>query len=589
MRGLLVMVLLVAGLGYGLWRTERRAAREDVPTEALLAGRRTFDATRLVLQRAPDAQPLHFAHASPVDPFRMVEPVEDLASRAFLEQVAGALDSAQRFLDGRLADIASDRLAQMGLDAPRARVELRYPDKTIQIAIGLEGPLHQDVYVAMDGYAYRTGLAVYSVLQANTDDARERLVFRTPLGDVRRLVLRRRRADAGGGNNDVEVIEIERRGMADFRLLQPLQTQADPKAAAALMAYLAGMAVDQFLGELNPMPEWDVQIEMQGAGSTERVTVWHTPQGLIAQQEPRGIAFNIVSADYSRTFEVPVQDLRGRILVPIEMQDIGRIEIDPGAGVGDRIQLRRSFGKEMRMFQPIEGDTEPVAINELLQATRDLSVQEFVDVPDGGLAAVGLDRGFLTLSLHPFVQETQATVLHLGRDDGEFTYVRRDGESYVAKVSRAAAAVFRRAWPEYVSRKLGMSVPATATEIRYVRGGQNAAVLQRTAAQKWVRQDNGADVSDLASEILELLGSVRGKRVLDAQDPSVQAELQASQGLEVDIGTAGGGSLRSLWLFDRGRDAGGQRPAWLRTSADARTLLELGVTDSSALLAPLQP
>jgi hypothetical protein len=585
--GLLLLLVLAALLAVGLWSTRERAAVEDVPSEALLGGRRLFDAQRIVLQRAPDVRPLHFSHESPADPFMLVEPVVDVASRSFLEALRAVLDTAQRFLDGPLDEIEPARLQQMGLAEPRARIEVRYPDRTFAIAIGLEGPLHQDLYVAMDGAVYRTGVAVYSAIQVNTDDVRERLLVQSPLEDVRRLTLRRRVEDKDGGK-ELEVVEIERVGMAQFRLHQPIRTTADPYAAAALLQFLGGMAADQFLGTLNPMPDWDVQIELEGSRGVETITVWLTPQGLIGRQEPRDIQFTIKSADYTRTFEVPVDELRAKILVPIDILDLGRIEIDPGQGGGERIQLARAGVDELRLFQPVAMATDPAAINELLQATQKLNVVEFVAGP-APLAEFGLDRGFLTVSLHPRLRETDATVLHFGRDDGEATFVKRAAEDYVAKVPKAVVDVFRQGFAAFASRLAAIPVPVDASEIRYQRVGQEALALRRGAGGRWLRSDNGADVSEQASELLDLLRSLRGKRSLDGRDPAVAAELQAAARVEIWVHAAGGREPSPLVLFDRGRDDSGRKQAWVLSPAESRVVVELSVADTGALLAPLAP
>ena len=191
-KGLLVLLLIAGGLAYGLWATRSQGQRAGVQTEALLEGRRLFDAQRIVIQRAADSKPMHFARPDPRAPFSMLEPLVDLASEAFLENVRVVFDSAQKYFDAAASDVAAARLADMGLDQPRAFAEVRYPDRTFKFAIGLEGPLMQDLYVLTDGKVWRTGLAVYSCLQSNVDDARERRLIQSNPGDIRKLTLRRR-------------------------------------------------------------------------------------------------------------------------------------------------------------------------------------------------------------------------------------------------------------------------------------------------------------------------------------------------------------------------------------------------------------
>jgi hypothetical protein len=584
--GLIVLLLLAGGLFYALRRTEQTAKREQVASESLLGGRRTLDALRIVLQRDPNAPALHVGRADATEPFMLLEPIVDEASAAFLENVRGVLDTAQRFFDAPLAEVSALRLADMGLDQPRGHIEVRYPDKTFALDIGLEGPLHQDLFIKMDGNVYRTGLAVWSAIQANPDDVRERVLFRTDPDSIRRFVMRRR---AGAANTE-EVIELVRTGSETFRLLQPLQTTADTQAAVALISFLTGMVAEQFLSTLNPMPDWNVQVEVEGSRGTERLTLWQTPQGLIGRQEPRDVEFTIKTVNYTRTFEVAVDELRQRWLVPMSLLDIVRVEIDPGQGQGpgqgERIQLRRAAGDAMALFQPIEVPTEPGPINDLLQATQKLQVKGYVPGTPTDLAPFGLDRGFLTVSLHPRAQENRPTVLHFGKSEGDVTYVKREDDPYVAKVATAAVDALRAPWHTYASRNAAVPPPSDVDAIRYHVGGATPVTFTRKDG-KWVRDAGGANATDQASELLELAGSLRGKRTFDAREPAVAHELAAARVVQIEFAATSSGASSKLSLHERPRDAAGNQQAWVVPATTPRIVVELGPADTRALLAPV--
>ncbi len=587
-RGLIVLLLLAGGLLFALFATQKRAALERIPSESVLGGRRLFDAKRIVLQRSPDLPPLHFVRSDPTEPFMLAEPIVDLASAAFLENVRGVLDSAQRFFDGPVAEIPQKRLAEMGLDVPRGHIEVRYPDKTFALDIGLEGPLHQDLYVKMDGNVYRTGLAVWSAIQVNPDEARERLLLRTHPDDMRRFTLRRR-LDAGDGTaKKDEVVELLRVGAQSFRLSQPIETEADTAAAVALLSFLSGMVAEQFLGGLNPMPEWDVQVEVEGGHGVELITIWKTAQGLIGRQQPRNLEFTIKSVNYERTFEVAVDELRQRWLVPMSMLDIVRLEMDPGQGNGERIQLRRGASDALRMLLPIEVDTEPAPINELLQATQKLQIVGYVPGSPTDLSPFGLDREFLTVSLHPRMQEHQATVLHFGRSEGDVTFVKRSDAPYVAKVPKEVVDVFRQPWSTYASRAAAIDAPTAVTEVRYSVQGQAMASMQRGTDGKWLRADTRADVTDQANELIEIATSLRGKRTFDAQAPTSASELAAARRVQIELVAASTGAAATLEVYDRGGEGTEAKQAWVVQKATPRLVIELGPSDSRALLAPLR-
>ncbi len=575
--GLLALVVLAGGLGLTLYLTRERAEKETVPTESLLEGRRLNDARRIVVRRAADAPPIHLAHEDERAPFVMVEPVQDHASGAFVDSLRTVLESAQRFLVGPVADQDQATLAQMGLDAPRASVEVRYADKTFAIDIGLEGPLLADLFIRCDGRIYRTGLAVYSALQANVADVRERGLVQSRPDDITRLTLRRR---IGEAEKREEVVEIERAGALDFRLLQPIVTRASPQAAAALFSFLAGMRVEQFLDTLNPMPEWTVQIEIEGAYGPEKITVWEMPTGVIGHQEPRGVDFVIKSVDYTRTFQVPVDELRGRILVPVTGGDITRVELDPGQGNGERIQLRRGLGDTVRLWQPLEVEADAVAFNELLQATQALQVEGFLDVPAAERGRFGLASGFFTLSIHT-PMESAPIVLHFGRTEGEYTYVRRADEEFVAKVGNGPVAVLRRPWTAFATRQVtGLGSQLAVSVVSFRVDGQVRASYARQTDGKWQRAGRDKDYADQIVDLLELARGMRGRQVLDLREPAVQGELSAAVRVDVVFEREAGDVIQVLPVYDRGTD----KPALVQQPGIERLVVELGVNDTRAIL-----
>lgn len=577
--GLLAMVAVAGGLGLTLYLTRERAARENVPTDALLEGRRLADARRIVLRRAADARPIHLAHGDAREPFAMVEPIEDLASPAFVESLRAVFETAQRFLVGRVADQTPDAMTQMGLDAPRAGFEVRFADATFAVDIGLEGPLLADLFIRCNDNVYRTGLAVYSVLQANVSDVRERALLRTAPDDIRKLTLRRRIGDAEKKRE--EVIEIERTGQREFRMLQPLATRASPQAAAALFSFLAGMRIEQFLDDLNPMPEWSVMIEIDGAFGPETITIWETESGIIGRQAQRGVDFVIKSVDYTRTFQVPVEELRGRVLVPVPANEITRIELDPGQGNGERVQLRRGFGDTVRLWQPLEVEADAVAFNELLQATQGLSVVEFLDVPAAARGDYGLASGFFTVSVHAQGAEHAPVVLQFGRTEGEHTYVRRADEEFVAKVPNAPAAVFKRPWTAFATRQVtALGSQLAVGVVSFVVDGQARVRYARGADGRWQRAGSDKDYADQIVDLLELARSVRGRQVLDMREPAVHAELTAALRIDVRFEREADDVIATLPVYDRG----GDKPALVQQPGLERLVVELGVNDSRAIL-----
>ncbi len=564
--GTLVLVVVAAGLGAALYLTRDPGTTNAGLMHPLLGGRRLLEAERIVLQNDVEGGQIHLSRDGAG--YRLEEPLRDLASQAFLQQVAMAFDTALAIKAFAGAEITEKVLLETGLAKPRCRVELRYADgQTVTVELGLEGVTGTDLFVRKDGSVWRTGLAVYSSLRATLADMRERNVFLNTLATgVRRFTLQRR-TEAGKLERIVLVTEGEL-----LRLVEPVQARPDLEAAQALVLPVLAMRVEAFLaGALNPRPDPDWVIEVDGSFGKERLQLWgKAGETLLGQQAPRGIEFSVAAAHFPRLLGTPLDALRARLLVPIPPEQVHGLTLDPGPGRGKALVLVPGLTGGLRLAQPVAAETDPVALAELLAALARLQAEEFLpESQDFG--RFGLDEASAA-SLQILGQFAQRpTKVIFGRDEGEFTFARRTDESFVVKVRTSAVAALRGDWSALVSKQVQrltvpperLTVARGAQVTRYVRGVDG----------KW-RKDGQGEPLGVVGETVNVLSDLRAKAT---HDPAVIGALP--EPLQIELAAGSGDVFATLQVAPRGKSAlvttGKLAVVYELTELDARAVLEL--------------
>lgn len=127
-----------------------------------------------------------------------------------------------------------------GLDAPRARIDLEWPDRRTSLSIGADTPDGTGVYAMVDG---RSDVAVVDralldLLPDSHDDLRDRIVFAEPGREIETLEIRRPGAAA---------LRLEADADGIWRISAPYVCAADAANSATLLRALSGAAAERFL------------------------------------------------------------------------------------------------------------------------------------------------------------------------------------------------------------------------------------------------------------------------------------------------------------------------------------------------------
>lgn len=505
-RGTVVLLVVAGGLVVALQWTGDESAPVTLD-ESALDDRDLLSATRIVLRNGPGLQPIQLARATGYG-FDVVEPLRDMAGEAKLQSMASAWDTARLIRVYEAADLDEDLLQQLGLDDPRAEVEIEFGAHTVRLELGAEGPFGTEIWVRKNGAVYQGSVALFSSIAGTPDDFREALVFRNRVSGLQSLEIVRK----ANGNEDV--LALHRVGTGIYELTQPLRARAGRQIVESFCASVTGLVASRFLGgSMTPRPNPDYEIVVRGALGDERVRLWRELDGtLVGVQSPRELAFAIDAGDFVRALEVPANQLRSRLLVRTAIDDIQQITLDPGAGRGQPVVLRRGRDQLFEMVEPLRVPADASAVGRLLDGLRGLAVVDFVDDVED-LGAFGLGQGGATLAVVGQLSPETETV-QIGRVDGERCYFRREGDAYAAIGPVACRDAFTQAWTEFVGRR-----PFRIDAIDNVR---QLVFSRGEIERRFVRGDDGKwradgeetpreDVFDAVAELCD----VRAEEVLD--------------------------------------------------------------------------
>lgn len=559
-RTTLGLVVVVAALGAVLLLTREKPPANELVTTPVLGGHSLDQARKIrwafakfaaVEIRRDDGQP-----------FRLTEPIEDLASVAFLRQIAAAYDGAQLIA----APVPDDPavFAQTGLDKPELVFEVEFFDgQQRRLEIGALGPLGKDRFARADGKIWRIDEALLESLRLGIDDLRDRQVFLHQEGQATALNVERLLPTGGR-----ETLALQRDGL-QWRLLQPVRSRADLTAAQQFVRAVLTLRIDQFPASMIRPPQRDPDwiVRVQGGLGDEEVRLWQDEQQNVFGQLPRrrNLAFVSNNREYARVFAAPIEQLRAQILVPYGnlYQDIAEIVVDPGSrDGGKRLRVGRD-GPELpfALREPIAWNADPTEINKLLTAVNNLRAQMFV----AGTASdpqFGLQPGGLQIGVRAFQEPHREWIwIRLGAaiPGQELTFAARTDEpDQVLGVPTGAVGEIARTWATYAAREV-LRTSVAPDRLVSRRGDRR---------REFVRGDDGWHEGAAGPVLRSLRDVVDELRDLRAVSVRVASDFGDAT-WQLDLCRPEGDVLGSLLVWDRGADA----PMLVQAPAVSRDLV----------------
>ena len=518
-RAILVLLGLLAAVGMALWLSEDRVVEHVSLTDSVLDGRSIVDAHRLVLQRDATSLPIEFERG-PDGNWQIVEPIRDLASAAVIEQLRTAFDGAQLVVAYEPDEVDGELLDATGLAEPQSKIRVEWPDgRAVELAIGLPGPFGQDLFArrieaGASARIYRVQVALRNALQLNTDDAREASVFVAQYANLRSLRVDRRLGDGR------DVLRVVRRGTG-WAMEQPAGLRIDQAQADGFVRALLGLRIDEFLpgrpepglSPIDPEAAADVTIDVEGTFGAERVRLWFVADGagIVGHDDRRDLWFSCDAHGYRQLVELPIRQLRAYWLLSDPVDELRTLRVLDRRGGAVAFELQKHDLKGFRLSRPIQRDTDPTAVNELLQGLRSLVAVEFVEGREPDALGLGDDALVLEVEVRPGRPER----LLLGADAGDdTTWLKRADEAQIVTIPRPVAERIRRPWTTYVSKVvLRITTGANLRSMLRTTADGDRIGFARGDDGRWRRGGEG-DALPLVAEVFELLRDLRAKEVV---------------------------------------------------------------------------
>ncbi len=518
-RTLLLLLLVVGGLAAVLHFTDAKPKVEEVAERSVLDGRRLEDSRRVRWQL--QGRPQVVVGRQDGGAFRLVEPLDDEVAKGRLRQLFDIWNAVQ-MRRTPLRDGVEDDRKQAGLVPPELVFDVEWPDgTTIHVDVGGPGPLGTTRFVRRDGVIYEGGQGLVESVQVGLEDLREHQVFHNEAPTTSEL-----RVDLRTASGKLEPLHLKLE-KGEWLMLSPSRMRADPAVAMRFLTTVLSLRVDSFVPGTVRFPdrEPEVAIVARGAAGEEEVRLWLEGGQLYGQMPNRKVVFLSGNVQYSQIFGNAVDELRARILLPVQgaYEKVLDLAIDPGQGRGERIRLRReSATSEWRIAEPIEFPADATACVEAIQAISNLFAIEFVGAgaaqpPDPNDPRYGLGAERLTVAVIGPDQKPQWTLwvgapTTAGDQPARFV-CRADEPANIVVAGRQQLEALFRPWTDYCQRDVLTKVPVVGRVELQPRDG--AAIVYRNDGGHWTRGGDATPRDEVGGFVNDVLRDLRGDRAVD--------------------------------------------------------------------------
>ena len=459
--------------------------------------------------------------------FEISDPTQDVASFALLTSIFRIYDSAQ-LLDGYSDEELKQNpelIAKVGLDDPRATVEVRYENQTVKIAMGQASFLKDDeIYLRVGERVYRGPKALYTSIQHNPDGFRERVLFtEIGIGGLNKIRVTRRVGEK------MVVDAVEKLPQLGYRIVEPRSLRVDMSMVGSLAEQIGGLSVARFVsGTMTKFNDKkpDLIVAVEGEIGSDTLSVFdigdqgpQSPGPFLARLDKRNVMIE-VSGIGLRNLVHWAGLLRARHLLPFGEAAIRRIEID-SVGAGKKLLLVRGTNDKFNMQEPVQGQIAATPVSELIFALAHMEAREFVDeIPES--AGLGEGQGYLALRVGSSRSSTTIGI-RLGKENKDgLVYARREGEETAVLLPGDIAEKIRRPWLDFVGTQLPkLSVGTYCVEV-FRPAGQKALVYINKDGE-WRLEGASAD-SEPHDGVLELADQIRNVRADKALSDTVIAQ-----------------------------------------------------------------
>lgn len=391
-----VLALLLAGLGTFYYVYEVRQAPEREKAAAV-KDRLWKDLDQKDIEEVVVRKPGETVHLKKAgDRWSLVAPVSASAERRPVDDLTASIATVrvEREIEANPA-----KLADYGLDPPAVELTVVGKGQTRALRLGAKNP------TGIWAYAQESGKpAVFLVpegllrdAQKPANDFRDHALLAFERKDVRSLEV------AAPGR---PAIAAALRDKDEWQLTAPMTVAADRDAISGLLAKLRDAKIKEFVTDAPKSPaeyglDHPTRIGLTLGEEKARVTkalrlgrAVPDKKAFYAQREGEPTVL-LVDEELGKAVPTTVTAWRDKTVFAFDRGKIERLEVDSPKG---RVALALHDGK-WQLTAPVALRAEESAVSDLLWKARDLRVKEFLAEDARRLAAYGLDRPQVRLSV----------------------------------------------------------------------------------------------------------------------------------------------------------------------------------------------
>jgi Domain of unknown function (DUF4340) len=433
-KGLLVAVVLLAGLGGAVWWSNRKqAAKEKAPADT---------STKIVAIPEDQLQEIRIGKAGgdTVDLRRengkwaMTEPKPLPADPDAASSLVSSLASVSA--DTTVEDHATD-LSAYGLSNPSLDVRMTRKDgKTVELLLGDDTPTNSGVYakLASDAHVYTVASFVKTSLDKKPDDLRDKRLLTFDSDKLTRVQLQ-----AKG-----EPVEFGKNGRGEWEILKPRPLRADGSQVDTLVSKLKDAKMD-----LGTTPE-EAARKFAGApkvatasvtdsGGTQTIEVHKDKDNNYYARSSAVEGSYKVASDVGDGLNKSLDDFRNKKVFDFGFSDPGKVVLQ-----------NATYAKNGDKWTSGSKNMDNSSVQNLIDKLRDLTAAKFADKGGGQVvfeATVTSDSGKRVEKAAISKQGEQ----YFAQREGEPSIYELDGKA-VADLQKAASDV-KEATPEPPKKK----------------------------------------------------------------------------------------------------------------------------------------
>jgi hypothetical protein len=314
-----------------------------------------------------------------------------------------------------------------------------------------------------------------------------------------------------------ESLIVERDGDA-WRLLSPVRSAGDRTAVKNLVSEIAKAKAERSVADVSDWgdygladPKFTVFIaSRQSTADTLMIGDGNPTGDFVFVRKPGRSEALLTEATIQSSLEKPVFELRDRIVLAFEKEDVRRLEIRrPG---GTLVLEKENGNGNWEIRSPFKAAASASRVDEILNQIKWAEARVFVEESPKSLSRYGLDAPSIRLLLSTAADSVRKTLDVGFREDGRF-YAAEGSRRTVVLVDSALVSALRKSPEDFRERKICAFEEWKVKRVEIRSNASDSIAFKKDASGAWTFDPPGKGRAD-GGRVNDLLALLSG---LDAE------------------------------------------------------------------------